>query len=106
MLTLVIAGNGVNGISVRRNNRLHVQLLSTYFFAGMFELYIAVPFQGSFIDIDISLRFTWMQCCLTDHYRVMKIYNEGDFKKVSYQQQLTLFSSPNSAFKYRTEGVV
>ncbi|XP_006814076.1 uncharacterized protein LOC102803179 [Saccoglossus kowalevskii] len=49
--------------------------------AGKFEIYISVPLHGSFKDIDMSLRFTWMQCCLSTHSRNMELYTHSNFQK-------------------------
>ncbi|XP_006813959.1 uncharacterized protein LOC102808488 [Saccoglossus kowalevskii] len=46
--------------------------------AEKFELYLAVPLDASFEDIDLLLRFTWMQCCF-GHARSLDIYAANAF---------------------------
>ncbi|XP_006825468.2 uncharacterized protein LOC102800868 [Saccoglossus kowalevskii] len=46
--------------------------------AEKFELYLAVPLNGSFEDIDLLLQFTWMQCCF-GHARSLDIYAANVF---------------------------
>jgi len=45
---------------------------------GKFELYLAVPIDGSFNDVDLSIRLTWMQCCY-GHLSGMEIYSPKAF---------------------------
>ncbi|XP_077866027.1 uncharacterized protein LOC144353316, partial [Saccoglossus kowalevskii] len=49
--------------------------------AEKFELYMAVPLNGSFKDVDLSLRFTWLQCCY-GHLSGMEIYSSNAFNNL------------------------
>ncbi|XP_006813960.1 uncharacterized protein LOC102808599 [Saccoglossus kowalevskii] len=48
------------------------------YWAEKFELYLAVPLDASFEDIDLLLRFTWMQCCF-GHARSFDVYAADAF---------------------------
>ncbi|XP_070568842.1 uncharacterized protein [Ptychodera flava] len=49
------------------------------YWGGRFELLMAFPLGGSFKDIDMALRFTWMQCC-NGHRSEMDIYSAQEIQ--------------------------